>query len=81
MLTDYIKAALSRASYEILEDKTFYGEIAGFQGLYANEKSLEECRNELEQALEDWILISVSKHLPLPVIDGKELKVVETADA
>ncbi|MDQ6662461.1 MAG: type II toxin-antitoxin system HicB family antitoxin, partial [Chloroflexota bacterium] len=36
MLTNYIKAALRRARYEILsDDGTFYGEIAGFDGVYA----------------------------------------------
>ncbi len=81
MLTEYLNAAMSKAKYEILEDKTYYGEIPGFQGLYANESILEECRNELEDTLEDWILLSISKHMPLPVIDGIELKVEETLDA
>lgn len=81
MLTEYINASMRRAKYEILEDKTFYGEIPGFEGLYANEPTLEECRYELEKTLEDWILLSVSKKLPLPVIDGLELKVQETANA
>jgi predicted RNase H-like HicB family nuclease len=80
MLTEYIKAAMRKAKYEILEDKSFYGEIPGFEGLYANESTLEDCRNELEKTLEDWILISISKNLPLPVVDDIELKVKETAD-
>ncbi len=81
MLTEYIKAALRKAKYEILEDKSYYGEIPGFEGLYSNESSLEDCRNELEKTLEDWILLSISKNLPLPVVDDIELKVKETADA
>jgi predicted RNase H-like HicB family nuclease len=81
MLREYIKAAMSKAEYNILEDKTFYGEIPGFSGLFSNETTLEECRNELQDTLEDWILLSISKHLPLPTIDGIELKVEETIDA
>lgn len=81
MLKEYINAAMIKARYEILEDKSFFGEIPDFNGLYANEPNLEECRNELEDTLEDWILLSISKHLPLPIIDGIELKVEETADA
>ncbi len=81
MLKEYISAAMNKAKYDILEDKTYYGEIPEFKGLFANESNLEECRNELEDTLEDWILLSISKHLPLPVIDGIELKVEETADA
>lgn len=80
MLKDYIQAAMTKANYVILEDKSYHGEIPEFKGLYANETNLEECMNELEETLEDWILLSVSKHLPLPVIDGIELKVEETLE-
>lgn len=82
MITEYINAAMRKARYEILEvDKTYYGEIPGFKGLYANENTLEECRTELEDTLEDWILISIAKNLPLPVIDGIELKIPEDVNA
>jgi predicted RNase H-like HicB family nuclease len=78
MLTQYIEAALKKAKYEILSgDGSFYGTIPGFKGVWANAKTLEDCRNELREVLEDWILISVSHHLPLPVIEGMELKVKE----
>jgi len=78
MLTEYIDAAMKNACYEILpEDHTYYGEISGFQGVYANEVTLEECRKELRDVLEDWIFISISRHLPLPVVNGISLKVSE----
>lgn len=79
MLTRYIQAAMKHAKYEILDDKTFYGSIAGFQGLWANEPSLEACREELQEALEDWILLGVSLNHELPVVDGLELKYSEVA--
>ena len=80
MLTSYIKAAMRRARYEILtDDGTFYGSIDGFQGVWANAASLEACRDELEEVLEEWILFSVSKQLPLPVVDGIELAIKEVA--
>jgi predicted RNase H-like HicB family nuclease len=76
MLTDYINAALRRAKYEILtEDGTFYGEIPGFDGVYANAPTSEECRGELMSALEDWILFRVSRQLPLPEVAGLALTV------
>jgi len=79
LLTDYIRAAMRRAKYEILKDKTFYGEIPGFQGLYANAPTLEACREELGSALEDWILICVSNHVPTPVVDDIDLKIKQPA--
>ena len=78
MLTEYLEAAMRRASYEILpDDNTFYGEISGFDGVYANNDNLETCRSELKEVLEEWILLSISRHLPLPIIDGIDLKVKE----
>lgn len=59
MLTEYIRAALRRARYEILEDGTFYGEIPDCQGVYANAETLEDCREELRQVLEDWIVLGL----------------------
>ena len=80
MLLSYINAAMHQAHYEILEDNEgFYGEIPGFQGVWANEATLEACREELQSALEDWILFRVAQHLDLPVVDGVELIVRQAA--
>jgi predicted RNase H-like HicB family nuclease len=49
MITEYIKSAMQRANYEKLdEDNTYYGEIPEFNSVYANEKTLEACQNELD---------------------------------
>lgn len=68
MVSKYVKAAMGKARYETLPDSTFYGEIVGFDGVYANADTLEECRDELEEVLEGWILLRVSLHYPLPVL-------------
>ena len=71
MLTEYIRAAMRRATYGVLpEDRTYFGRIAGFQGVWANEESLEDCRDELQAALEDWMLFRLSRGLALPIIDN-----------
>lgn len=71
MLTQYIKAAMRQANYELLaDDGSFYGEIPGFDGVYANAETLEACRDELGEVLEEWILFRVSRNLSLPVVDG-----------
>jgi predicted RNase H-like HicB family nuclease len=80
MLMRYIQGAMRRAKYEILpQDHTFYGEIPGFEGVYANADTLEACREELEEVLEDWILLRVSMHLPLPIVDGIEIAIKDVA--
>lgn len=80
MLTNYIRAAMRQAKYEILpDDGTFYGEIPGFDGIYANADTLETCREELEEVLEEWIFFRVSRNLPLPVVEGIELTIKRVA--
>jgi predicted RNase H-like HicB family nuclease len=73
MLTQYVKAAMRQAKYELLsDDGSFYGEIPDFEGVYANADTLEACRDELEEVLEEWILFRVSRNLALPVKDQGE---------
>ena len=80
MLMDYIQNAMQHAKYEILgDDNSYYGEIPECQGVYANADNLEDCRKELQEVLEDWILFRIYKNLPLPVIKGIELKIKELA--
>ena len=80
MLSNYIKAALKHAKYEILEeDGSFYGEIPECNGVYAQSDSLEDCRAEIEEVLEEWILFRIYKNLELPVIDGREIKIKDLA--
>ena len=80
MLMDYINAALRHAKYEILpDDGTYYGEITEYNGVYANADTLEDCREQLQEVLEDWILFRIYKNLSLPAIDGIALTIKEVA--
>jgi len=80
MLTKYIQAALRQAGYELIDGgKAYYGEIAGFEGVYARAGQLERCREELEEVLEEWLLLRISKNLPIPEVDGIRLVVREVA--
>lgn len=76
MLTDYIQAAMHRATYEILEDGTYYGEIPGIHGVYANAAALDTCRKELQEVLEGWIVLGLRLGHALPVLDGIDLAIV-----
>lgn len=80
MLTSYIRAAMRHARYEIVEDDgSFYGEIPSISGVWANAKTLEECREELESVLEGWVLLSIADHSPIPEIDGNRIEIREVA--
>lgn len=80
MLLEYIQAALRHAKYDILpDDGSYYGEIPECRGVYANAGALEDCREELREVMEEWVLFRIHKNLPLPVIDGIELLIKEVA--
>lgn len=80
MLTSYIRAAMCCAQYEIVEDDgTYYGEIPAIPGVWANARTLEACRDELESALERWLLLSIVDHTPIPDIEGHRIEIRQVA--
>ncbi len=80
MIREYIDAAMAKAEYEILsDDGSFYGEIPGFQGVYSNADTLEECRKVLEEVLEEWLLLRITLDFDIPVVDGLGLKFRQSA--
>ena len=75
MITEYIEAALARATYEIIQDEEpYYGEIPGLQGVWASGKTLEECRRNLAETVEDWVLLSIAKGLPIPTLGEASIR-------
>ena len=78
MLREYLSSAMRKAKYEIIpDDGTYYGEIPGFKGVYSNSENLEDCRNELEEVLEEWLLYRIANSLQVPVVNGIDLKFKE----
>jgi len=73
MLTEYIQAAMRQAHYEIMEDGRYFGSIPRCKGAWAEGKTLERCRTELQSVLEDWILLGLHLGHKLPVVDGLNL--------
>ena len=59
MLTKYIEQKIKSAKYKIIDDSTFFGEIPGIRGVWAHARSLDGCRNELQEVLEDWLLLKI----------------------
>ncbi len=82
MISEYINAALKNAHCEIIEDEEpYYGEIPELKGIWVTGKTLEECRGNLTENLEGWILVRNSQGMDIPAINGymvitpKEMKV------
>jgi len=69
MITEYINAALSKAKYEIIEDEEpYYGEVPGLEGVWASGKTLEECRRNLSEVIDGWLVIRLKRGLTIPPI-------------
>ncbi len=78
MLTEYIQKAMRLAHYEIIEDEGHTGGgDSGFQGVWGKAKTLEKCRDELREALEEWIVFKLKNNIELPVIEDIDVNIVE----
>jgi len=44
----------------------YFGEIPGLLGVWASARTLEACRKELREVLEDWLLLKVRDHESVP---------------
>ena len=73
MLTAYIQAAMQRAQYKLLEDGSYFGEIPDFQGVWASEQTLEDCRRVLQEVLEEWLLLKLLDNEEVPQLKGISL--------
>jgi predicted RNase H-like HicB family nuclease len=66
VIRQYVDEALRSARYDKLEDGTFYGEVPRLRGVLATAETLEECRSQLAEVVEEWVLIRVARRLPVP---------------
>ena len=76
MLIEFILEKVKKAKFEGLEDKTYYGYIPGNRGVWANEKTLKVCKEELKSAFEDWILLTLKDGGTVPGFNiGKKVSI------
>jgi predicted RNase H-like HicB family nuclease len=66
MFSDFILKKMESAKYKILEDGSYHGEIPSLKGVWANAKTLEACRSELKEVIEDWTLLKIRSREPVP---------------
>jgi predicted RNase H-like HicB family nuclease len=75
MFAEYIGAALKRAEYLPLEDCTFAARVDGLKGVIATGQTIEECREDLIEVIEEWITIRLERGLDIPSLDGHTIGV------
>lgn len=66
MISQFIEKKLKIARYKHLKDGNYFAEIPGLRGVWANAKNVEDCRRELQEVLEDWLLLKVQDRETIP---------------
>ena len=67
MIKEFTKHYLNKAKYEMIDGgKKFYTEIKDLPGVWATGKTLEECRQNLAETLEGWLVLRLRKNLAVP---------------
>lgn len=75
MIKEYIDAALGQAKYEIIDDEEpYYGEVPGLEGVWASGVTLEECRRNLVEVIDGWLVVRLKRGLSIPAIGGRKIE-------
>lgn len=77
MLTNFIEKKLAKAKYKIIDDGSYFGEIPEFKGVWANNKNLEKCREELREVMEEWLVLKLRSDDKIPglLFDFSNIKI------
>jgi len=81
MIIEYCQKAMETAAYRKLDDGSWYAELPGFQGVWADGNTVEACRKELIEVLEEWLILKLRDSDPIPEIEGMKLEIKEAAVA
>lgn len=67
MFQEFCNYYLKKAAYELIENgKTYYGEVPSLRGVWATGKTIEECRENLLNVLEGWLILRLQRNMPIP---------------
>lgn len=73
-ITGYILKAMARARFERLPDGRYYAEIPPCRGVWAEGRTREACKKELQEVLEGWLLLKLRDGDPIPAVGGFRLR-------
>lgn len=77
LIKRYAMLAALRADTERLDDGSWYADIRGFPGVWAQGDSEDEAREEIETVVRDWTVLKIlDEDRDLPVIGMIDLNVL-----
>ena len=72
MFSEYITVALEKAQYKVIEDEyPYFAEVPELEGVWATGKTIEDCRKELIEVIEEWIVARLQRGLSIPCLNGQ----------
>ena len=57
---------MKKAKFKKIDGKTYFGEIVGIRGVWANSRTLSECKKQLQEVFEDWLVVSLKTDKKIP---------------
>ena len=75
MITRYLEEALKRASYKPLDEGGYCATVRGLRGVIGYGETLEQCREQLAEVIEEWILVRVAQGLAVPKLGRVSIRV------
>jgi predicted RNase H-like HicB family nuclease len=75
VIRKYVERGLRKARYDKLENGTFVAEVPGLRGVVATARSLEKCRVQLAEIIEEWVLVRVARGMRVPTLGGITVRV------
>jgi len=75
VITRFLDRALRRAQYRQVDGGIFCATVRGLRGVIATGPSLQACRDQLTEVVEEWVLVRVTRGLRVPTLDGVTVEV------
>ncbi len=71
MFTGYVLEAMSKAVVEKINDpQPYFASIPGFKGVFGQGSTRKEALSQLQEVLEEWLILKVSKQQFVPSVKG-----------
>jgi predicted RNase H-like HicB family nuclease len=75
MISRYVAKALERAVYQPIDHGMWSATVRGLRGVIAVGSTVEECRQQLAEVVEEWVLVRVARQLAVPRLGGVVIRV------
>jgi len=79
VILKYIDKALRRAKYTQPDPGVYCATVPGLRGVIATAMTLENCRDQLAEIIEEWVLVRVARGLTVPPLGGVTVSVKKTS--